>query len=97
MTTPCRHESFETSATVTRLMDDRSGARYPLTVPIAMSSPVPPPCEFRLDLRVRCASCGKDFVFDGLPMGYLFHKPTSSADRRELRAPIMPQPVVAIQ
>jgi hypothetical protein len=74
-TAVCEHPSFESLNLVHRIL----------------SEAVPPePIRFHVDIHVRCAVCGVRFEFIGPPMGFYPDRPTVSADRFELRAPIEP-------
>jgi len=48
------------------------------------------PIEFRLETRVQYVQCGCYFEFIGVPAGFSKEMPMTSADFKELRAPIRP-------
>ena len=72
----CEHLAFEASVGVHRLTETDGG----------------PVVGYRAEVVVSCAACGRPFAFGGCPVGYDVTRPTVSADRLTLRAPIVPTP-----
>ena len=70
----CQHETFNTTAKITRLADRDDG----------------PVTGFLLELTVTCAQCSKPFTFRGMRQGLLSHEPTSSTLKERARIPIEP-------
>ncbi|MFT8946011.1 MAG: hypothetical protein ABF876_05450 [Acetobacter aceti] len=70
--TRCQHEHFAAHVAVGRLT---KGQGAPVTA-------------FSADITIRCAQCGANMRFLGLPHGSSHTVPTCSADGTELRAPI---------
>ena len=71
---PCDHENFKADFGVGRLT----------------SSDGRPVTHYITEICVRCADCGEQFQWQGLPLGSSAYRPTVSMDGYELRAPIMP-------
>lgn len=71
---PCPHERFEAWAGVNRLTAHEGG----------------PVIGYAADVRVRCADCAEPFKWVGVPTGSNPHRPCSSLDGHELRAPLRP-------
>lgn len=70
----CLHESFDVHTYVMRLTDVKGGRVT----------------GFTTETKVNCAECNMPFQWLGLQMGISPNSPTTSADRLELRAPIIP-------
>ena len=70
----CEHNEFEVNAKVVKLTDKEGG----------------PVIGFRLDAHIRCSICGQPFEFVHPIAGFLNDQITISADKRELRSPIVP-------
>jgi hypothetical protein len=72
---PCPHDQFEASVEVSRLTADDID---------------PTVVGYRADIRVRCAACGEQFRWTGLPLGVSPAHPTGSLDETVLSAPLRP-------
>jgi len=70
----CAHIDFHANVAVGRLSREENG---PIT-------------HYRAEVTVRCADCGQQFEFLGLPVGMSAYRPTISLDGLELRVPITP-------
>ncbi|HDZ36843.1 MAG TPA: hypothetical protein ENH62_00890 [Marinobacter sp.] len=46
--------------------------------------------EFMAEIKIKCADCGLDFHFKGVPMGMSYSHPMAEVGCTELRAPIAP-------
>ena len=44
-----------------------------------------------LDIKMRCADCGKPFEFVGPPVGVNYYRPTVSLDGQIMTVPIVPE------
>ena len=70
----CVHMQFKADCMVHRLTDGDDG----------------PVTGYNMDVRVRCADCGEQFRFVGLPAGYHVAGAAVSIDGTELRAALVP-------
>lgn len=71
----CQHENFEATVNVGRILKDNDADN---------------PYRYSADVRVRCADCGKDFRFIGLPAGLDINGAATSVDGTEGRFAIAP-------
>lgn len=73
----CLHYKFIAQVDVNRLMsDDDPKEKQPI--------------GYTADISIKCAECGVNMEFIGLPGGVNFSHPTTSVDRIQLRAPLIP-------
>lgn len=72
---PCPHDQFEAAVEVARL---------------TTSDTDPTVVAYRAEVRIRCAACGDQFRFTGLPAGLTPAHPTCSVDETLLCAPVRP-------
>jgi hypothetical protein len=70
----CQHNNFKGNVEVNRLTDTDSGRVT----------------GYAADIKVNCADCSMPFQWLGTQSGLDYRKPMCSADRTELRAPIIP-------
>ncbi len=70
----CKHEEFVFLSKVGRLTDVEGGEVTSWT----------------LDCKIQCKQCKMFFEFVGVPTGFNYEHPTTSADFTELRMPIRP-------
>ena len=70
----CQHENFVAVVAVNRITATEGG----------------PVTHFDAAIKVRCADCGLEFEFRGVPDGYSPYGPTVSIDGKELSVPVMP-------
>lgn len=71
----CDHASFSAGVNIVRLEDDATGKAD----------------GFVAEIQVRCLDCGTAFEFAGVDTIGLSHsRPATSADGKQLRAPIRP-------
>ena len=72
----CPHINFEAEVKVTRL-GQKDYANSPVK-------------DFVLDVRVKCAECKGDFMFNGLDVAISTQRPCVSVSRTEASIPIAP-------
>ena len=77
----CEHKQFSAAVKVFRLTETDDSEKV---------------TGYTTDIKIKCAECGEDFEFLGVPGGVDPSRPTASADNLTLRAPIIPstKPVV---
>lgn len=71
----CEHMDFLADVNVARILKGEGG----------------PVVRYMAEVRVKCAECGTEFRFVGLPAGMDYNSPCVSVDACEARMPIAPK------